>query len=92
MINKTIKKNANNKHIKKQKYRLKKLTVKNNNTKNHSNHKSQKGGNSDIKEKFEIQSLNNFDFDKYRISKYVDANIEWGSMPGVPPEPNCCIL
>ena len=45
----------------------------------HSNHK----------EKFEVHSLKNFDYDKYKISK--GANIDWSSIGGPPPEPNCCI-
>jgi len=52
--------------------------------------KKQKGGNkSNHKEKFEIHSLKNFDYDKYKISK--GANIDWSSIGGPPPEPNCCI-
>ena len=56
----------------------------------------QKGGNSNINnktnlEKFEVRTLKNFDFDKYKISNYVNANIDWSSVGGPPPEPNCCI-
>jgi hypothetical protein len=54
--------------------------------------KSQKGGNSFNKEKFEVQSLNNFDFEKISISKYITADIDWGIMPGPPPKPDCTIL
>ena len=98
MINKTIKKN--NKNIKKQKYKLKNKTLKNNNTNTTNNtiqtKKYHKGGsyntNNIKKENFEVRSLNDFDYERYRISKYINANIDWGSMPGPPPQPNCCIL
>ena len=83
--NKNIKNNKNNKNNK-----FKKLTKK-------INHKSlQKGGNCNHnhnhKEKFEAQSLSNFDFDKISVSKYINANIDWGIMPGPPPKPDCTIL
>jgi hypothetical protein len=51
--------------------------------------KKQKGGKSNTKEKFEVHSIKNFDYDKYKISK--GANIDWSSIGGPPPEPNCCI-
>jgi len=55
--------------------------------------KHQKGGNthctSTSKENFELHSLKDFDYDKYKVSK--DANIDWGSIGGPPPEPDCCI-
>jgi hypothetical protein len=44
------------------------------------------------KELFEVQSLSNFDFDKISLSKTINANIEWGIMPGPPPKPDCTIL
>ena len=44
---------------------------------------------SNTKEKFEVHSLKNFDYDKYKLSK--GANIDWSSIGGPPPEPNCCI-
>ena len=80
----------------KYKNKFKKLTKKNyKNYQNYKNYKTyqngQKGGNSS-KEKFEVQSLSNFDFDKISLSKYVNANIDWGIMPGPPPKPDCTIL
>ena len=70
----------------------------NKNNKNYKNNKNkkltqkkQKGGN-EKKEKFEVQSLNNFDFDKVNLSKYIDSNVDWGNMPGIPPQPDCTIL
>ncbi len=82
MINKTIKKNnKNNKNIKRQKYKLKKKTLKGGNCNTNSKN-----------ENFEVRSLNDFDYERYRVSKYINANIEWGSMPGPPPQPDCCIL
>ena len=82
MINKTIKRNNKNvKNIKRHKYKLKKKTLKggscNTNSKN---------------ENFEVRSLNDFDYERYRVSKYVNANINWGLMGGPPPQPDCCIL
>ena len=82
------------------------LTKKNNNKNNNKNNKQkynnknkfkkltkcQKGGNSVNKEKFEVQSLTNFDFSKISVSKYINANIDWGIMPGPPPKPECTIL
>ena len=76
------------------------LTKKNNNKNNHKfkNNKfkkltkSQKGGNSLSKEKFEVQSIRNFDFDRLSLSKYINAEIDWGIMPGPPPKPDCTIL
>jgi hypothetical protein len=62
------------------------------NNKNKKLTKSQRGGSSFGKEKFEVQSLTNFDFDKISISKDLNANIDWGIMPGPPPKPDCTIL
>ena len=44
------------------------------------------------RERFEVTSLNDFDFSKISISQYVNANIDWGIMPGPPPQPDCCIM
>jgi hypothetical protein len=105
MINKTQKKDTikynknikNIKHIKKQKnYKLKKKTQKlNNNINNTTTQKKQDGGNSNCnitKEDFEVRSLKDFDYDKYKVSNYINANIDWKTMPGPPPQPDCCIL
>lgn len=91
MINKTIKRH-NNKNIKKQKYKLKKKTLKINDiNKNNQVQNKQKGGNIK-KEKFEVHSLTDFDYERYKISNYINANIDWGNCPGPPPQPDCCIL
>jgi hypothetical protein len=83
-------KNKNNKNNK-----FKKLTRKMNDNDNpnhhNNNNKVQKGGSCN-KEKFEVQSLSNFDFDKISLSKHINANINWGIMPGAPPKPDCTIL
>ena len=50
----------------------------------------QKGGK--LKEKFEIKPLSDFDYDKYRLSNYMNTDIDWGLLPGSPPMPNCSIL
>ena len=65
-----------------------------NNIKNHTRkvtHSTlQKGGNS--KETFELKPLSDFDYDKYKLSNYINTTIDWGNMPGTPPMPDCCIL
>ena len=51
----------------------------------------QKGGNSTkSKDKFEVTTLDNVDPSKFSVSQYVNANIDWGLMPGPPPT-DCCI-
>lgn len=56
----------------------------------------QKGGNttniSNTKEKFEVHSLKDFDFDKYKLSNYINTDVNWGIMGGPPPQPDCTIL
>ena len=91
-MNKNIKKQSKyNKNIKNKKYKLKnntnKKTKKNN---NNNNLKNYKGGNR--QEHFEIRSPQNIDYDKYRLAKYVNTQIDWRNMPGTPPRPDCCIL
>ena len=93
MINKTIKRN--NKNVKKHKYKLKKKTLKSENKNNHTNHKQHTGGSCNTNSKnenFEVRSLNDFDYERYRVSKYINAEIDWGVMGGPPPQPDCCIL
>lgn len=41
-------------------------------------------------EKFEVTTLSNVDANKFSVSKYMNANIDWGIMPGPPPT-DCCI-
>ena len=84
------KNNKNNKYNKKQKTKIltKKISIKSKNI----NYKQNKLNGGNRKESFEVQSLKNFDFDKVRISKYINGNIEWGNMPGEPPMPTCSIL
>lgn len=50
----------------------------------------QYGGNKS-KEDFEITTLDNIDPSKFSVSKYINANIDWGIMPGPPPT-DCCIM
>jgi len=50
----------------------------------------QDGGNNK-KEQFEITTLDNVDTSKFNVSRYINANIEWGIMPGPPPT-DCCIM
>jgi|LakMenEpi03Aug12_release.lakeMendotaPanAssembly.Ray.scaffolds.fasta_scaffold484556_2 hypothetical protein len=52
----------------------------------------QNGGNT--KDNFEVTTLRNIDqdrIDKMKISNYVNANIDWGIMPGPPPT-DCVIM
>ena len=76
---KNIKQKKNIKNIKKY---IPKFTKKNN--------KLQTGGK--LKEPFELKPLSDFDYDKYKLSNYMNSTIDWGSMPGEPPMPNCSIL
>jgi hypothetical protein len=46
------------------------------------------------KEKFQVttfRSINQDDLDRFKISNYVNNNIDWGMMPGPPPT-DCCIM
>jgi hypothetical protein len=43
----------------------------------------QKGG--------EVQALDDVDYSKFGVSKYINANVDWGIMPGAPPM-DCVIL
>ena len=51
----------------------------------------QKGGNFKKRDKFEVTTLDNVDCSKFNISQYVNANIDWGLMPGPPPT-DCCVM
>ena len=51
--------------------------------------RTQKGGSTCTKEKFEVHSIKNFDYDKYKLLK--TSNVDWSTIGGPPPEPNCCI-
>jgi len=51
----------------------------------------QKGGNIKKKDRFEVTTLSNVDCSKFNISQYVNANIDWGLMPGPPPT-DCCVM
>jgi len=79
---KNIKQNKHINNINNIKKHTKKFTKK--------KHKLQKGGN--IKEQFELKPLSDFDYDKYKLSNYMNDNINWGKMPGPPPMPTCSIL
>lgn len=50
---------------------------------------TQKGGSTCTKEKFEVHSIKNFDYDKYKLLE--TSNVDWSTIGGPPPEPNCCI-
>ena len=46
------------------------------------------------KEKFQVttfRSINQDDLDRFKISNYVNNNIDWGMLPGAPPT-DCCIM
>ena len=47
------------------------------------NLKIQKGG--------EVKALSDFDYNQLNLSKYINANVDWGTCPGAPPM-DCCIL
>ena len=45
-------------------------------------------------EKFQVttfRSINQDDLDRFKISNYVNNNIDWGDFPGQPPV-DCCIM
>ena len=58
---------------------------------------SQDGGfarNGAIKDKFQVttfRSINQDDLDRFKISNYVNKNIDWGILPRPPPT-DCCIM
>ena len=82
--------NKNNKKLKqKQIYKLKNITKKKDDNKK-SNKLTQKGGNT--KEPFEVYSYKKIDYEKYKISNYINYDIDWGIMGGPPPQPDCTIL
>jgi len=95
MTKKTIK------YYKKKCKRNNKNNLNNLNNKNNKKTKTikQSGGNANVnsnanantKEKFEVKRLNDMDYSQFNVSNYVNANIDWGSMPGPPPT-DCCIL
>lgn len=82
--NNTIKQNNNKNKKYKCKNKVKKLTQKQN--------KNQKGGSSNKKERFEVHSFDDFDYSQISVAKYINANIDWGTCPGIPPKPDCTIL
>lgn len=43
------------------------------------------------KDNFEITTLDNVNTNKFSISQYFNANIDWGIMPGPPPT-DCIIM
>ena len=51
----------------------------------------QKGGNAKHKDNFEVTTINNVDASKFSVSRYVNANIDWGMLPQGPPV-NCTIM
>jgi len=84
--NNTIKQNNNKNKKYKCKNKVKKLTQK-----QHKN-QIQKGGSSNKKERFEVHSFDDFDYSKISVAKYINANVDWGTCPGIPPKPDCTIL
>jgi len=75
------------KHTKKHNFAIKKNKnniVKSNNL--------QEGGNKNTqKEKFEVKRLEDIDYSQFSLSRYMKADINWGSAPGPPPM-DCCIM
>ena len=67
-----------------------------NKTKTKTKKNTQNGGNHSnncnlTKDNFEVTTLASADPSKFNISKYINANIDWGIMPGPPPT-DCCIM
>ena len=47
------------------------------------------------KEKFQVttfRSINEDDLDRFKISNYVNNNIDWGDLMPGPPPMDCCIM
>ena len=94
------KNNKNNKNIKltKKKQQLEhkigkeKDSNKHNSTNDIGNTTKLSGGSSNSnKEGFEVKRLTDIDYDQFKLSKYLVANIDWGNCPGTPPT-DCCIM
>ena len=49
------------------------------------------GSSNNNKEGFEVKRLTDIDYDQFKLSKYMIANIDWGNSPGTPPT-DCCIM
>jgi hypothetical protein len=60
---------------------------------NKSKNNLQKGGNTNLqgKENFEVKRLDDIDYSQFSLTKYLNANIDWGMAPGPPPL-DCCIM
>jgi len=60
---------------------------------NKSKNDLQKGGNTNLqgKENFEVKRLDDIDYSQFSLTKYLNANIDWGMAPGPPPL-DCCIM
>jgi hypothetical protein len=79
------------KYIKKKSNELKKKNSGKRNTGKKTKKQSGGGCNSRSRDNFEITTLSNIDPSKFSISRYVNANIDWGIMPGPPPT-DCSIM
>jgi hypothetical protein len=51
----------------------------------------QKGGNVKSKDNFEVTTLDNVNYKNFSVSRYVNANVEWGLLPQGPPV-DCSIM
>lgn len=79
-------KNVNNKNVNNNKNSSLKKTKKNNLA-------NQEGG-AARKDKFQVttyRSISQDDLNRFKLSNYVNNNIDWGLMPGAPPT-DCCIM
>lgn len=96
--------NKNMKNITDKKAKTKKnLTSRNLTSRNKQNKRnSQNGGglinkeyaSIDKRDNFQVttlRSINQDDLDRFKISNYVNNNVDWGIMPGPPPT-DCCIM
>lgn len=80
------------KYIKRKSNELKKKNSGKRNTGKKTKKQSGGGGcNSRSRDNFEVTTLSNIDPSKFSVSRYVNANIDWGIMPGPPPT-DCCIM
>ena len=49
------------------------------------------GGNVNSKENFEVKRITDIDYSQFSLSKYLNADPDWGKSPGPPPT-DCCVM
>ena len=85
--------NKKNSNGKKQGKTIKHKVMKNSAMQKSSIPEVQEGGtnNGNCKEKFEVKRLADIDYSQLSLTKYLNADTDWGNSPGPPPM-DCCIM